>query len=243
MTSGLSGFGDTVDFSWTGGAVGGIYRDSGQLTVTRVAPAPTLPRRTFRIALTAGGVSWLDDSTVSYPVRSRRLFGSVSAEALRAVRRRVGEWRPSVRDALGAGWEPRQIAAAAIADSPVDVRDWGGFTVSRLRGISAQPPPLPALVELAWCEHCESSGYRYREVDGGRWAPCFACSPQSARAVRERARAAAERELPTAVSVVEPVTSHRPPAGSEPSPEFRAARDAHRRRRGTPPPSEQRVAA
>lgn len=76
VVSGLAGFGDTAYFSRIGGGVGGIYRASGQLTVSRVAPAPTLPRRTFRIALTAGRVAWIDDSTVAYPVRSRRLLGS-----------------------------------------------------------------------------------------------------------------------------------------------------------------------
>jgi hypothetical protein len=75
--SGVVAVGDDFFYSRIGTRVGGVYAlpsDFG--TPRRLARAPGLPRVTFRIALTAGRVSWIDDSTTNYPVRSRRLEGA-----------------------------------------------------------------------------------------------------------------------------------------------------------------------
>lgn len=69
--------GDGLAFSRDGATVGGVYRTAsagGPATLLARAPVRAIEGRT--VAVGAGRVTWVDDSTTSFPVRARRLTGS-----------------------------------------------------------------------------------------------------------------------------------------------------------------------
>lgn len=68
--------GDDIAFSREGATAGGVYRTaSAGGRATLLARAPVLGLHAQAVAVTAGRVSWIDDSTTAHPVRSRRLLG------------------------------------------------------------------------------------------------------------------------------------------------------------------------
>lgn len=71
---GVARAGNGFAFGRNGAGVAGVYRAAKAGSTFRLLARPRpLPRTTFQIALTAGRVAWLDDSSATYPVRSRRL--------------------------------------------------------------------------------------------------------------------------------------------------------------------------